>query len=160
MESEVAKRHLTANDVADWFINRVDPTKTETITTRQVMNLVYFAQAWHLTHTGRKLFEEEAQAWALGPALPSIHERLGGMANASIPHVETPVVIKKQRLEILELVADEYFGFEPDELTQLATIDGGPWSKARRGLSEEEGSERVIEVEDMKRYYGGQIGKV
>jgi uncharacterized phage-associated protein len=160
MEDKVAKRHLTANDVADWFINQVDPTMTETITVRQVMNLVYFAQAWYMTHTGRKLFEEDIEAWALGPALPSIHKRLGRMTAASVPKVETSVVIKKQRLEILELVADEYSGFEPDELAQLATIDGGPWSKARRGLSEEESSERSIPVEDMKQYYGGQIGKI
>ena len=160
MEYKVAKRNLTADDVADWFINRVDPTKVETITVRQAMNLVYFAQAWFYTHTGRKLFKEEIEAWALGPALPSIFNRFSRMSAASIPKIETLVVINKQRLEILELVAEKYLGFQPDELAQLATVDGGPWSKARRGLSDEESSERIIAIDDIKDYYGAQIGKI
>ena len=105
MEFLMAKRHLTANDIADWFINRIDETKLETITFRQVMNLVYFAQAWFVTHTGRKLFEENIEGWALGPAVPSVHERFGNMAAASIPKFDVPVVIKGEKLAILASVA-------------------------------------------------------
>ena len=156
----MAKRHLTANDIADWFINRVDENKLETITFRQVMNLVYFAQAWHVTHTGRKLFEEQIEAWALGPALPSLYERFANMAAASIAKFDVRVVIKDRKLEILELVAQEYSDFTPDELTRLATVKDGPWAKSRDGLSAESSSHRTIDVDIMKNYYGQKIGKV
>lgn len=160
MESLMAKRNLTANDIADWFITRVDETKLETITFRQVMNLVYFAQAWFVTHTGRKLFEENIEGWALGPAVPSVYERFCNMAAASIAKFDVPVVIKGERLEILTLVAEEYGAFTPHELELLATEKGGPWAKSRDGLSAETSSQRIIEVEDMKNYFGQKIGKV
>ena len=160
MEYKAATRDLTANEVADWFINRVDPTKVETITARQAMNLVYFAQAWFVTHTGHKLFKEEIEAWAMGPALPSIFDRFSRLSAEGIPEIEALVEFNKQQLEILDLVAEKYLGFETDKLTRLATVDGGPWAKARRGLSGEESSERIIPIDEMKIYYGAQIGKI
>jgi uncharacterized phage-associated protein len=69
LELMARKKPITANDVADWFINRVNRQEGEIITTDEVLLVVYFAQAWHLANTGRVLFKDGIEAWALGPTV-------------------------------------------------------------------------------------------
>ncbi len=152
-------RPLSANDVADWFINRVDRSAIETITLHDILNLVFFAQAWHLANTGRALFQDEIEAWALGPTVPSVFARFENMSATSIPQIETQRVIKGQKLEILEGVAGEYDGYKTRKLRELACVDDGPWAQQRMGLAPEAASDRIIAKSEMKKFYGQKIEK-
>lgn len=67
-------RPLRALDVADFFIEISDGTMTPCCLNR----LVYLAQAWSLEKLGRPLFEEEAEARACGPVIPSVCRTYSG----------------------------------------------------------------------------------
>lgn len=69
------KKKHTANDVAKWFLSRVDRDSGDSITHLKLQKLVYYAQAWNLAHFGEPLFDEELKAWTHGPVAPSVwHE--------------------------------------------------------------------------------------
>ncbi|MGB7407298.1 MAG: type II toxin-antitoxin system antitoxin SocA domain-containing protein [Pontixanthobacter sp.] len=158
MEDGMGKKSpLSANDVADWFINRVDETKLETITMHEVLDLVYFAQAWHLAETGRPLFADEIEAWALGPTVPAVFDRFERMNSATIPAINTQRVISGLPLEILEAVAEEYEDCDEKLLRTLATIPDGPWAKERIGQADDMACHKVIAHEAMTDYYQGKI---
>ena len=62
LEIMARNRPIDANDVADWFINRVDRPAGATITPAIVQKLVFLAQAWHLANTCRPMFRDEFEA--------------------------------------------------------------------------------------------------
>ena len=157
LELMARKKPITANDVADWFINRVNRQEGEIITTDEVLLVVYFAQAWHLANTGRVLFKDGIEAWALGPTVVSVFDRFENLHAASLPEIENAREVTGQKLELLVEVERAYGGFKARKLRELATAEGGPWAKARRGLSSEAASDRIIEPETMKIHYGEKI---
>jgi len=155
----MARKPITANDVADWFINRVDRNGGDIITPEVVQRLVYFAQAWYLANTGRPMFKDEIQAWATGPMVPSIFERFEHLAAASLPDIENAREIRGDRAELLEQVQEEYGSYSRRKLGELAREEGSPWHQMRQGLAPEAHSERVIEKDGMKKFYGAKISK-
>lgn len=86
----------------------------------QLQKLVFYAQAWSLAWTGRPLFDDEIQAWKLGPVTPAVWQmknyrdlghassdltaderaiidavyahygRMGGVALSALTHAEAP----------------------------------------------------------------------
>ena len=153
------KRPFDAHDVADWFINQVNREEGEIITLEEVQKLLFFAQAWHLANTGRVLFRDPIEAWALGPAVRSVFERFENLAAASIPVIENAREITGQKLELLNAVHDAYGGYRASKLRELATVLGGPWEETRRGLRPEQASDRQIDTSLMKSYYGEKISQ-
>ena len=59
-------------DIAKWFINATDRDSGDAITHLKVQKLVYYAQGWAMAYLGSPLFEEDIQAWAHGPVVPSV----------------------------------------------------------------------------------------
>lgn len=60
---------ITPKDVARYFLYRAYDDG-EWVTPLKMQKLVYFAYVWTLLMTGKKLFNEEIQAWPNGPVVP------------------------------------------------------------------------------------------
>ncbi|MFC5359059.1 Panacea domain-containing protein [Azospirillum himalayense] len=100
-----------------------------------LQKLLYFVEGWHLAITGAPLFDEEFQAWANGPALPSVYRRMKHFGQGDIPdsivdtqpeHVLAPRVI-----DLIEQVYRTYGGMEPGTLVGMTHIPGAPWEQVR-----------------------------
>lgn len=159
MEDMAKKRPLSANDIADWFINMVDREAGDTITHSEVQKLVFFAQAWFLGNKGRELFAEDFEAWASGPVCRAIHDRFGGMASQTIPAIDGARVVDGEKLELLRGVHAEYACFRSGKLEEFSKEPGGPWAAARGAIASEAGSTVIITKDSLRRFYGEKIGK-
>ena len=146
------------NDVADWFINRVDRDSGETITHLKLQKLLYFAQAWHLANKGTELFEDEFQAWAHGPVARSVYDRFSGQAWDPLDVVEAGSKIPKKIDSYLEKVFEKYGMYGAKYLEQL-THEHDPWLNARGDLPKEARCETIIPKTVMRDFYGDKIGK-
>ena len=71
-------RSLGATDIANWFLMWADDEEGEDagLTNLKLQKLLYYAQGHHLGAKGHPLFEDEIQAWAHGPVVPSEYHRL------------------------------------------------------------------------------------
>lgn len=159
MEDMAKKRPLSANDVAEWFINRTASEQGEVISTLEVQRLVYFSQAWYLANKGRPLFEDEFEAWASGPMNPAIFERFANFAYTNIPAIETSRVIKGAKLELLEEIWERYGCFKGRKLDAMSREPGGPWQTARGNLTPEAAGDTVIPKSAIRKFYAKQIEK-
>lgn len=145
------------NQVADWFINRVDRDAGDSITHLKLQKLLYFAQAWHLANKGLPLFETDFQAWAHGPVARPIYDRFKGNSWDALEEVDAPS-IPPQIEGYLEKVFAKYGQYGAKYLEKL-THEHEPWIEARGDIPPEERCENVISRKTMRDYYGAKIGK-
>jgi uncharacterized phage-associated protein len=55
----------------------------------QMHKILYYAQAWSLAWDGRPLFEDEIQAWAMGPVVPALRHSWPVPSDPNVPLSET-----------------------------------------------------------------------
>lgn len=74
--NEAPRKKPTALHVAQYFISQSKISSPYAVTNLKLQKLLYYAQGFHLAVYGEPLFEEEIQAWAHGPVIPSVYNRL------------------------------------------------------------------------------------
>lgn len=146
------------NDIADWFINRVDRDAGDTITHLKLQKLLYFAQAWYLANTGEELFAEDFQAWAHGPVVRRIYDRFSEQRWSPIDPVEADPKFDERTFGFLEQVYRKYGQYTAKRLERL-THEHDPWKNVRGDLPPEARCEKVIEKAAIRDFYGAKIGK-
>jgi uncharacterized phage-associated protein len=125
----------------------------------KLQKLLYFADAWHLAYFQAPLFKEEFQAWAHGPVLRSVWDRLKGLSplyteikksqlNGDLRSAELP---EEQRL-LLDAVLKGYGKRTEDDLERIAHADA-PWIDARGTLPLGEPCARKISKTLVKATY-------
>ncbi len=85
---QIQTYNLSPNDVANWFLCNIDREAGDSITHLKLQKLLYYAQAWSLVLKGKSLFEEDFEAWAHGPVLPSIFEQYKNMGFQALSYCE------------------------------------------------------------------------
>lgn len=148
----------SVNEIADWFINRVDRDAGDTITHLKLQKLLYFSQAWYLANTGEPLFANDIQAWAHGPVVRSIYDRFSHMGWESLKPVEAPDNLDASTTGFLEQVFEKYGQFGAKKLEKL-THEHAPWKDTRGNLPPEARCEKVISKPIIRDFYSAMIGK-
>lgn len=64
-----------AETAAKFFIMLANQRDDDFITNLKLNKLLYYAQGAYLARTGRPLFNEQIEAWAYGPVVPSIYRK-------------------------------------------------------------------------------------
>ena len=147
------------NQVADWFLNRVDRESGEAITHLKLQKLLYFAQAWHLANKGEPLFDTEFQAWTHGPVARLIYDRFNGQKWGALEAPDNPPKLPKKVVAFLEKVFETYGKYGAKHLERI-THEHDPWKNARGGIPLEERCENIITKKSMRDYYGEKIDKI
>lgn len=97
----------------------------EGITNLKLQKMLYFAQATHLALFNKPLFEDEIQAWSLGPVVPSAYFAFKGAQNepidASLGNCSDEEVEK-----FLEVVWKLFGKYSASELVEM-THRHKPW---------------------------------
>lgn len=147
----------TAAAIADYFIHVANETGSF-ISNLKLQKLVYYAQAWHLAVYNAPLFDEDFEAWVHGPVIPTLYQKYKQFGWKPIDkQVEQPNFSKEVQ-ELLDEVADEYFGCDAFEL-ELMTHQEDPWIMARNGLPKDEPSNAIIPKPLMGEYYRQGLGE-
>ncbi len=149
---------LTADQVADYFILRVDESSGDVMTNLRLQKLVYYAQAWHLALTGEPLFEDDFEAWVHGPVIPHLYRRFKENGWRAIDRAATSPMpeIDDETRGILEEVWSAYGQFSATHLEEL-THGEIPWLDARRGYDAGTSCSEVIPQAAMRDYYAQQL---
>ncbi|MBW8684552.1 Panacea domain-containing protein [Chitinophaga rhizophila] len=144
-----------ANEVADWFITRLNTDAGDTMSPLKLQKLIYYAQAWHLTIFKQPLFQEKIEAWVHGPAVATVYQRFKSTSKDAaidwkvpVSNVEFPIETQHLLEEVYSIYGEHSAGFL-EELTHSEP----PWIKARKGLDVYEKSNREITHESMISYY-------
>jgi len=146
----------TANNVADWFLSRIDGNRGDTISPLKIQKLIYYAQAWHFTLFNAPIFEENFEAWQHGPVVRSVFDRfrhipIYNSINLSEEKVEE-TKFDEETIELLEDILTIYGEHNAAYLEDL-THSEDPWIIARGDTPSVGRCENVITLETMKKYY-------
>lgn len=148
--------------IANYFLKRAESQGIE-ITLLKLLKLVYIGYGWVLALTGRKLFDEDIQAWQHGPVIPSLYYEFKPFGRmpidkfASDLNLETlqlciPEIDKddKDVLLILERVWDIYHKFTASTLRNKTHEADTPWTATYKG---ENGANKTISTDLIKEHF-------
>lgn len=142
----------TAHDVAAYIIDKQVEKTDSGIPAMKLQKLVYYAQAWSLVWDEKPLFSDRIEAWANGPAVPSLYETLYGQF--MIVGVKgNPNVFTDVERETIDSVLKYYGDKSSQWLTDLVRNEE-PWIEARKGLMIGERGNHEISLAAMAEYYG------
>ena len=125
---------MKAIDVALFFIDLFNKDNKYIITNLKLNKLLYFAQGWYLSKYNEPLFEEQIEAWNLGPVVPSVYQvyKPFGRNHIMIDRDEDSFDESKVSIEQLELLIDvynNYSGYSANELVDMTHVKNSPWDK-------------------------------
>lgn len=119
----------------------------------QLQKLLYYAQGWHLAWTGRPLFDDDFEAWTLGPVVPDVW-RDGALGWP----IQNPA-FSEDESRSLDAVIDFYRFHSGAYLSNMSHDEASPWKDARAGLTAGAPSNRIIEKRALRRYFTGQASR-
>ncbi|MGB3337472.1 MAG: type II toxin-antitoxin system antitoxin SocA domain-containing protein [Devosia sp.] len=144
--------------IAEWFINRVDRDAGEAMTHLKVQKLLYFSQAYFLANFHKPLFEEDFEAWAHGPVLPSVFKEFSGNGWEALPTRDEPPTIPKAVALYLEEVYQKFSVFSAKQLEKISH-QHDPWIRARGDLPPEARCNEIIPKDHIEEFYVARIKK-
>lgn len=140
-----------AIDVANFFIDIANSDPDDCITNLRVNKLLYFAQAWSLVRRGKPLFDEEIQAWKLGPVVPAVYHAFKDYGRERIDSTDgdySADVFSNDELELLLDIMREYGQYTSPALVNMTHQQGSPWKNVYV-----EGQNNTITKDVLKTYF-------
>jgi len=146
-----------ALDVARYILQLAEfEAEPEPITHLRLQKLLYYVQGWHLGLEGSPLFEDDFQAWAHGPVLPSLYQRFSSYGAtpilASDSEPGNPLNLSDEEREFIEEVWEAYKGYSAAALRHK-THNESPWQNAHKGYGPADRCEEIISKEDMRDHF-------
>ena len=138
----------TVFDIAAYIIE-----KQTHVASVKLQKLVYYSQAWSLVWDDAPLFQEEIQAWAMGPVVYELFTAYQGIFTISgKPKYGESNKLTDSEKETIDVVLSTYGDLSGRQLSFL-THSEKPWLDARGNLPDTERSQVEISHEAMHEYY-------
>lgn len=131
----------------------------EPITQLDIQKCLYLIEGFHLALRREPLFDEDFQAWANGPVLPSVYMRFAAYSGAPIPPTmisTKPEHILSEGVQRLIQQVWEYFSHhDAGRLVGMTHKRGAPWHSVRvqAGARKGQKCDAVIPKEMMLDYF-------
>ena len=126
--------------------------KTGPVSAMKLQKLVYYCQAWSLVWDDEKLFNDEIQAWANGPVVPSLYKKHKGQFKIDSWKDGDASTLTRKEKDTIKAVIKFYGEMNSQQLSDL-THNEKPWQNARAGLEPLDRGDRTIPLADMEEYY-------
>ena len=119
---------LTAQDVADYFLAKVDEEQGDTLTNLKLQKLLYYAQGFCLAIYEEPLFNDEIEAWTYGPVVPAIYHKYSECGTGSLPKPTTfdESKFSAEAGELLNEIQEVFGQFSAWKLANM-THEEPPW---------------------------------
>lgn len=142
---------VTAIDAAANILEKQGATSA-----MKLQKLVYYSQAWSLVWDDKPLFQDRVEAWANGPIIPNLHERLRGQYMVATVPESHPELLDDMQRETIDAIL-KFYGAKPSHWLSDLTQSELPWKEAREkaGLSGGERGNVIISNASMVEYYSG-----
>lgn len=143
---------LNVFTVADFFVDFANQCDDDSMTNLKLNKLLYYAQGHYAALTGRKLFNDDIEAWDFGPVVPSVYHKYKICGRNRIADYDISVpddCFTDEQYSILLDVAREYAKFAGSYLVEKTHQFGTPWknhwSEDKRNI--------VIPIDEIKSYF-------
>jgi uncharacterized phage-associated protein len=133
-------------DVAEQILITKGPTDTYSL-----QKLVYYSHAYHLAKYQRPLFSDEIQAWANGPAVPTLFQTHRGNFRVSSVGGD-PSNLAASESESISM-ALRFYGDHDSTWLVSQTHTEAPWIDARQGLDPGARGSSPISDEAISKYF-------
>ncbi|MFM9414127.1 type II toxin-antitoxin system antitoxin SocA domain-containing protein [Peptococcus simiae] len=136
----------------------------EEITPLMLQKLLYYVQGLSYVKNGKSIFSEECQAWVHGPVYPEIYFMFRDFKYNPIEDVRFAIIQSdKERLTesevcVVDLVSDT-FGRYSGKILERITHREPPWVSARKGLTNDMRSNKIISSESIEAYFKEKDGE-
>ena len=124
--------HISANDVADYFLSKNDETAGDLISNLKLQKLLYYAQGFCLALTDKRLFAEPLEAWTHGPVVPRVYRRFKEYGETALPSAGQRPRFDKETSALLDEVYQVYGQFSAWKLREM-THQETPWKCTETG---------------------------
>lgn len=132
---------LAAEDPMKDFIHR------QKIDHLKLQKVLYFAQAINLAINGEPLFDENIEAWPLGPVIPSVYQAFKqNGANWISKDQGAEDGVNDEQKEFLQQIWLEFGKYTALQLVEM-THKHDPWKNAK------DKTDRIIDEQEMKNFY-------
>lgn len=143
----------------DYFVIRgyedsIDEDDT-LITNKKLQKLSYYAQSWHLAFTDEPLIPNDFEAWRHGPVINESYHKNKHLGANPLPPVDKSINeldLLPYQVKILDWVWNKYHHFDSQYLERLTHTEE-PWVNARKGLAPLDGTNRIIKIEEIHKYF-------
>lgn len=124
------------------------------VSAMKLQKLMYYSQAWNLVWEEEPLFEDDFQAWANGPVLPSLYQYHRGMfkVDPTVFAVGDQANLSPAEIENVSKVLSFYGEKNAQWLSNL-THQEDPWLQARGDTPVGAASTAEITKAAMHEYY-------
>lgn len=142
------------------------------LTNKKLQKLLYYVKAWGLVYFEDGIIDDDFQAWVHGPVCYVVYNaykkyKFGLIQSDMSEETATAIVenfrneaskngLNSDKIDLIDSVFDKYGQMTSLQL-ELLTHQEEPWREARKGLSPIETSNRIINPETMKRFYGQSV---
>jgi len=83
---------LDSSDVANAILDRAHE-RAISVSPLKLQKLMYYCQGYFLASHGKRLFNEDVQAWKHGPVVESVYHQYKSLVRLPIPHISTGVYL-------------------------------------------------------------------
>lgn len=149
---------LTALAVADYFV-WISNKEGKPVTNKKLQKLIYYAQAWSLALSNKKIFDDKIEAWVHGPAVRSVYVQYKKFGFSPINEAPAEKKIEKLPQDVQNFLKDVWtvYGKFDAEYLELLSHSEMPWQKARENIEPNIGSENEISIDDMRAFYSAKL---
>lgn len=139
--------------VADYFLSLQSEDFEDYISNLKLQKLCYYAQGLSLAMTGRRLFDNDVEAWQHGPVVRCLYEKYKVFGKKMLPVSEdfTSDKISEESRELLDDVFGRYGQYSAWKLREM-THSEYPWKRAKVA------NNLVISDEDMMSFFKANLG--
>lgn len=139
--------------IASYITEKVD------VTPIALQKLLYYCQGFFTAFYGKRMFKEDCKAWIYGPVYTMIYQKYKKYSyekifEKSVYSVEE--IIDDEKKKVIDSVINSFGIFSSSTLAKM-THEEKPWIEARKGLKDEEISNKVIKISDIKKYFESVI---
>lgn len=143
----------TINDVASYILTRLAPGRS--LETVKLQKLLFLCQGWHYGVFSRPLFDDDFEAWRLGPVNRPIYKLHAGAISVPSTHNfrGNPSALKHDEKDLVDAVLTEYGGKGAFELVAITHSPGSPWDETHRQEDDENDTPQTISKELISEFY-------
>lgn len=137
---------INATRIGQYFLS-----KNQELTDIQIQKLVYYAYSWYMVlHKGKKMFDEQPEAWIHGPVFKTLFDSMKEYEKFSdFSKIEE---MGKANADFLDKIYNLYGKYSGNELEKM-THSELPWREARKGVASYEHSKNKIKDKDIMTCY-------
>lgn len=127
--------NIPVQEVANYFLNKLDIETEDCISNLKLQKLVYYAQGFVMAIKDKKLFNEPIEAWEHGPVVRVLYNKYKANGKSGIMRTEGLEYPQLEQypeiMEILDEVYQVYGQFSAWKLRNM-THDETPWLDTSR----------------------------